>query len=100
VVSRSGEEFQRQLPDPTASQAFEDIDFEDRDFEDSVRAVLAGLRNVDKAARLVTLIVKHDTPLDLAAERLGLSPQTATEIVSTVIPLLRTAFQPPPPDDT
>jgi transcriptional regulator with XRE-family HTH domain len=105
VVSRSSEQTQRQLPDPTATQAFEDIevediDVEDQDFADSVRAALAGLHNIDKATRLVTLIVKHDIPLDLAAQQLGLPPQIATKIISTAIPRLHTAFQPPPPDDT
>jgi hypothetical protein len=94
----------REVADPTATTAFVDSDF-----TATVRAALADLPNPDTATRLVIVHLVDGTPLDQepepesgippgAAQQLGLSPQTAAEIISTAIPRLRTAFQPPPDD--
>jgi transcriptional regulator with XRE-family HTH domain len=99
----SGDQIQRQLADPAATTAFADSDF-----VDSVRAALAELPDPDTATRLVVLHLVEGIPLDQepepengippgAAQQLGLSLQSAAEIISTAIPRLRMAFSDHPP---
>jgi transcriptional regulator with XRE-family HTH domain len=91
ATGRSGEEIQRQFADPTSATGFEDSDFVGR-----VRAALAGLPHPNTATWLVILHLVRSVPLDEAAQQLGLSQETAAEIISAALPRLRTAFQPPP----
>jgi transcriptional regulator with XRE-family HTH domain/DNA-directed RNA polymerase specialized sigma24 family protein len=91
VTGRSGDETHPEVADQTATAAFADSDF-----VATVRAALADLPDPDTATRLVILHVVDGTPLDQAAQLVGLSPQTAAAIISTAIPLLRTAFHPLP----
>jgi len=104
VTGRSGDQFHREVADPRATTALADSNFTDR-----VRAALADLPDPDTATRLVLLHLVDGTPLDQepepereippgAAQQLGLSPQTAAEIISAAIPRLQTAFQPPTPE--
>ncbi len=88
LTSRSGDEFHRQIADPSASTAIADSEL-----VDSVRAALAALPRPWDRHRAGHRPPGPGHPLALAAEQLGLSEQAAAAVLTTAMPLLRNAFR-------